>query len=136
MSALWFCLVALMLAVYVLLDGFDLGAGMLHLGRGAKRRRAPRRSVEHRSRLGRQRGLAARGRRHALLRVSRRSMRPVSAVSILPLMMVLWLLILRGIAVEFRGHVSRTGVGAAVGRGFLVFERPAGRSSSALRWAT
>ena len=32
MSAIWFCLVALMLAAYVLLDGFDLGVGILHLG--------------------------------------------------------------------------------------------------------
>ena len=27
MESIWFCLVALMIAVYVLLDGFDLGAG-------------------------------------------------------------------------------------------------------------
>src|SRR5204863_8641712 len=31
MGTLWFCLVALMIAVYVLLDGFDLGAGAIHL---------------------------------------------------------------------------------------------------------
>lgn len=31
METLWFCLVALMLAVYVVLDGFDLGAGIVHL---------------------------------------------------------------------------------------------------------
>ena len=32
MPTLWFCLVAFMIAVYVLLDGFDLGAGIVHLG--------------------------------------------------------------------------------------------------------
>ncbi|MGH9780435.1 MAG: cytochrome d ubiquinol oxidase subunit II, partial [Candidatus Acidiferrales bacterium] len=31
MGAVWFCLVALMLTVYVVLDGFDLGAGIVHL---------------------------------------------------------------------------------------------------------
>ena len=30
METLWFALVALMLAMYVLLDGFDLGAGAIH----------------------------------------------------------------------------------------------------------
>ncbi len=28
---LWFCLVAIMIAGYVILDGFDLGAGVVHL---------------------------------------------------------------------------------------------------------
>jgi len=31
MGNIWFCLVALMLTVYVVLDGFDLGAGAVHL---------------------------------------------------------------------------------------------------------
>src|SRR5258706_14554820 len=31
MGTIWFCLVAIMLTVYVLLDGFDLGAGAIHL---------------------------------------------------------------------------------------------------------
>src|SRR5258706_14162553 len=30
MGTLWFCLVAVMIATYVLLDGFDLGAGAIH----------------------------------------------------------------------------------------------------------
>ena len=30
METLWFCLVAVMVAIYVLLDGFDLGAGAIH----------------------------------------------------------------------------------------------------------
>jgi len=31
MGTLWFCLIAMMIIVYVLLDGFDLGAGAIHL---------------------------------------------------------------------------------------------------------
>ena len=31
MSTIWFMIVAVMVAIYVLLDGFDLGAGAVHL---------------------------------------------------------------------------------------------------------
>jgi len=31
MQTLWFILVAFMLTMYVVLDGFDLGAGVIHL---------------------------------------------------------------------------------------------------------
>ncbi|MBI1805045.1 MAG: cytochrome d ubiquinol oxidase subunit II [Ignavibacteriae bacterium] len=31
MEIVWFCIIAFMLAVYVILDGFDLGAGIIHL---------------------------------------------------------------------------------------------------------
>ena len=31
METVWFCLVAIMIAMYVVLDGFDLGAGAVHL---------------------------------------------------------------------------------------------------------
>ena len=31
MQAAWFCLVAIMLAIYVALDGYDIGAGIVHL---------------------------------------------------------------------------------------------------------
>ena len=31
MEALWFCVITAMLALYAVLDGFDLGAGLLHL---------------------------------------------------------------------------------------------------------
>ena len=31
METIWFWLVAFMIAAYVVLDGFDLGAGILHL---------------------------------------------------------------------------------------------------------
>ena len=31
METTWFCLLAFMLVMYVVLDGFDLGAGIIHL---------------------------------------------------------------------------------------------------------
>ncbi len=31
MQTVWFCLMAIMIAMYVVLDGFDLGAGAIHL---------------------------------------------------------------------------------------------------------
>ena len=31
METVWYCLIAAMIAVYVMLDGFDLGAGIVHL---------------------------------------------------------------------------------------------------------
>ncbi len=40
MLTIWFLIVALMLVAYVILDGFDIGAGILHyfVGRNAKER--------------------------------------------------------------------------------------------------
>jgi cytochrome bd ubiquinol oxidase subunit II len=32
METLWFIIVALMLTAYVVLDGFDIGAGIIYLG--------------------------------------------------------------------------------------------------------
>jgi len=104
MSAAWFCLVALMLAAYVLLDGFDLGVGILHLG--VARTDAERRAVI--STIGPVWDanevwlLAAGGTLYFAF--------PVLYASgfsgfYLPLMMVLWLLMLRGISLEFRSHL-------------------------------
>ena len=66
MEALWFAIVAGMLAVYVVLDGFDFGAGFLHLVRGPDRRGATHGARRHRPGVGRERGLAPRRRRRAL----------------------------------------------------------------------
>jgi cytochrome d ubiquinol oxidase subunit II len=104
MSAAWFCLVALMLAAYVLLDGFDIGVGILHLG--IARTDADRRAVI--STIGPVWDanevwlLAAGGTLYFAF--------PALYASgfsgfYLPLMMVLWLLMLRGISLEFRGHL-------------------------------
>ena len=43
METLWFILVAIMLVMYVVLDGFDLGAGIIHLW--AARTEGERRTV-------------------------------------------------------------------------------------------
>jgi cytochrome bd ubiquinol oxidase subunit II len=105
MPTLWFCLVAVMIAIYVLLDGFDLGAGIVHLG--VARTDAERRAVI--SSIGpvwdgNEVWLLAGG--GTLFFAF-----PVLYASsfsgfYLPLMMVLWLLILRGTSIEFRSHVT------------------------------
>src|SRR5216683_1726939 len=101
MGTIWFCLVAIMLAVYVLLDGFDLGAGAIHLL--VAKTDAERRQV-----------LATVGPvwdgNEVWLVASAGTLYfafpalYASAFSgfYLPLMIVLWLLILRGTSIEFR----------------------------------
>ncbi|HSC76995.1 MAG TPA: cytochrome d ubiquinol oxidase subunit II, partial [Candidatus Acidoferrales bacterium] len=105
METLWFCLVAAMLAVYVVLDGFDLGAGVLHLwvARTDDERRLVLRSIGPVWDGNEVWLLAAGGTLYFAF--------PVLYASsfsgfYLPLMIVLWLLILRGISIEFRGHVQ------------------------------
>ena len=70
MQTLWFILVALMLTAYVVLDGFDLGAGALHLFAARTDRGAAHAAACHRTGVGRQRGLAAGRRWNAVLRLS------------------------------------------------------------------
>ena len=47
METVWFCLLTWVLATYVVLDGFDIGAGMLHLfvARSEAERRQVLRSI-------------------------------------------------------------------------------------------
>ena len=105
MEGLWFCLVALMIAAYVILDGFDLGAGIVHLfvARTDPERRLVLRSIGPFWDGNEVWLLAAGGTLYFAF--------PVLYASsfsgfYLPLMIVLWLLILRGIAIEFRGHMD------------------------------
>jgi cytochrome bd ubiquinol oxidase subunit II len=105
METIWFCLVALMLAVYVLLDGFDLGAGILHLF--VARTDGERRQI-----------LAAigpvwDGNEVWLLAAGGTMFFAFPALYAsgfsgfyLALMVVLWLLMLRGISIEFRNHID------------------------------
>ena len=74
MVLFWVCVLAISMLLYVLLDGFDLGVGMLF---GLTRGEAKRRGDDERRRadLGRQRDLAGGDRRRALGRLSRSSMR-------------------------------------------------------------
>jgi cytochrome d ubiquinol oxidase subunit II len=104
-ETLWFCLVALMLAVYVVLDGFDLGAGIAHLivARCDQERRAVVRSI----------GPVWDGNEVWLLAAAGTLFFAFPALYAtafsgfyLPLMMVLWLLMLRAIALEFRAHLQ------------------------------
>src|SRR5437899_664467 len=105
MGTLWFCLVALMIAVYVLLDGFDLGAGAIHLfvARTDEERRQVLASVGP-VWDGNEVWLIAAG---GTLYFAFPALY-ASAFSgfYLPLMIVLWLLILRGASIEFRNHIK------------------------------
>lgn len=103
MEILWFCLVALMLAVYVVLDGFDLGAGIVHflVGRSDDERRAVLRAVGPVWDGNEVWLLAAAGTLYCAFPGLYAS--SFSGLYLL-LMMVLWLLILRGLSIEFRNH--------------------------------
>jgi cytochrome bd ubiquinol oxidase subunit II len=105
MPTLWFSIVAGMIAVYVVLDGFDLGAGALHLllAKTGDERRAILSSIGP-VWDGNEVWLLAGG---GTLYFAFPGLYASSFSGFyLPLMMVLWLLILRGIAVEFRNHVE------------------------------
>ncbi|HET6181364.1 MAG TPA: cytochrome d ubiquinol oxidase subunit II [Candidatus Sulfotelmatobacter sp.] len=105
MGTIWFCLVAFMLAGYVVLDGFDIGAGILHLwvARTEAERRTVLRSIGS-VWDGNEVWLIAGG---GTLYFAFPTLYAASFSGFyLPLMMVLWLLILRGISIEFRSHVG------------------------------
>jgi cytochrome d ubiquinol oxidase subunit II len=105
METTWFCFVALMLGAYVVLDGFDLGAGVAHLliAHSDDERRAVLRSI----------GPVWDGNEVWLLAAGGTLYFAFPALYAssfsgfyLPLMIVLWLLILRGISIEFRNHIE------------------------------
>ena len=105
MEALWFCLVAIMIAAYVVLDGFDLGAGIIHfcVARNERERRIVLRSIGP-FWDGNEVWLLAGG---GTLYFAFPGLYASSFSGFyLPLMMVLWLLILRGISIEFRNHID------------------------------
>src|SRR3974390_424042 len=106
METLWFMIVAVMVAAYVVLDGFDLGAGVIYLG-------AARNSLERRK-IMRAIGPVWDGNEVWLLAAGGTlyfAFPQLYASSFsgfyLPLMMVLWLLMLRGIGIEFRTPIDR-----------------------------
>ena len=105
MGSIWFCLVAIMLAGYVVLDGFDLGVGALHLwiARNDAERRVLLRSISP-VWDGNEVWLLAAG---GTLYFAFPALYAAGFSGFyLPLMMVLWLLIARGLSVEFRNHVG------------------------------
>src|SRR5437867_161824 len=105
MVELWFAIVAVMLTLYVVLDGFDLGAGALHL-------LVARTNEERRQVLGaigpywdgNEVWLLATG--GALFVAFPRVLAAGLSGFYLAIFLVLWCLILRGIAIEFRSHVA------------------------------
>jgi len=104
-ETLWFVFVALMIAIYVLLDGFDLGAGAIHLvaARDDRERRKIIRAIGP-VWDGNEVWLIAGG--GTLFFAF-----PVLYASsfsgfYLPLIIVLWLLMLRGLSIELRGHIG------------------------------
>ncbi len=105
MEAVWFWLVAVMIALYVLLDGFDIGVGAVYF--------FVTRSIEERRQVLSTIGPVWDGNEVWLLAAGGTlyfafPLLYASAFSgfYLPLMMVLWLLILRGTAIEFRNHIQ------------------------------
>ena len=105
MATLWFMIVAVMVAVYVLLDGFDLGAGAVHLfiAKTEDERRTVLRAIGPVWDGNEVWLLAAGGTLYFAF-----PLLYASSFSgfYLPLMMVLWLLMLRGIGIELRTHIG------------------------------
>jgi cytochrome d ubiquinol oxidase subunit II len=104
METLWFMIVAFMLAMYVVLDGFDLGAGIIHLFAG--------KTDEERLMILRAIGPVWDGNEVWLLAAggSLYMAFPLLYASsfsgfYLPLIIVLWLLMLRGLGIEFRHSI-------------------------------
>jgi cytochrome d ubiquinol oxidase subunit II len=105
METLWFCLVAFSLAMYVVLDGFDLGAGMVHLF--VAQNDAERATVIRTIGPvwdGNEVWLLASG--GTIFAVFPGLYATAFSGFYLPLMMVLWLLAGRAIAVEFRHQID------------------------------
>ena len=105
LATLWFCLAAITLTGFVLLDGFDLGAGIVQL--------FVARTEVDRSQILQSIGPVWDGNEVWLLVLGGGLVLafPVLYASAfsgfyLALMIVLWLLILRGISIEFHGHVD------------------------------
>src|SRR5271168_274184 len=105
MGVLWFSIVAFMLVGYVVMDGFDLGVGIVYLfvAKTEQERQLTLRSI----------GPVWDGNEVWLLAAGGTlffafPLLYASAFSgfYLPLMMVLWLLILRGVSIELRNHLK------------------------------
>ena len=105
METVWFILVALMITAYVVLDGFDLGAGIINplVAKGHDERRLVLRAIGPVWDGNEVWLLAAGG---ALFFAFPLLYASSFSGFYLPLMMVLWLLMLRGVGVELRSHVN------------------------------
>lgn len=105
MGAIWFWIVAVMIAAYVVLDGFDIGVGILYpfLARNEEDRRVMMRSIGPVWDGNEVWLLAGGGTLYFAF-----PLLYASAFSgfYLPLMIVLWLLIGRGVSIELRMHID------------------------------
>jgi cytochrome bd ubiquinol oxidase subunit II len=107
MEMLWYGIAAVVVAVYVVMDGFDFGAGALHLA-------VAKSDSERREVLaaigpfwdGNEVWLLAGG--GVLFLAFPKVLASGLSGFYLAIMLVLWVLILRGIAIEFRSHVGDT----------------------------
>jgi cytochrome bd ubiquinol oxidase subunit II len=107
MEALWFWLVSVMVAIYAVMDGFDFGAGILH-------HFVARTDSERRQVLGaigplwdgNEVWLLAGG--GSLFLAFPSVLAAGFSGFYLAMFMVVWTLMLRGIAIEFRSHVTST----------------------------
>jgi cytochrome d ubiquinol oxidase subunit II len=103
-ETIWFICVAFMIAMYVLLDGFDLGAGAIHLfaARDDRERRMILRSIGP-IWDGNEVWLIAAG---GTLFFAFPTLYASSFSGFyLPLIMVLWFLMIRGLSLELRAHI-------------------------------
>jgi len=107
MQTLWFAIAALVIAVYVVLDGFDFGAGALHLfvARDDRERRQVLSAIGPYW-DGNEVWLLITG--GVLFLAFPKVLASGLSGFYLAIMFVLWVLILRGIAIEFRSHVEDT----------------------------
>ena len=103
MASAWFVLLGFMLIVYVVLDGFDLGAGIVHLWltRSERERRTVFAAIGP-VWDGNEVWLIAAG--GLMVFAFPRAYAVAFSGFYLPLMLVLWSLVLRGIAIEMRSQ--------------------------------
>ena len=105
MTAIWFAILAAMLTAYAVLDGFDFGAGILHL-------LVARTDVERRTVLaaigpfwgGNEVWLIASG--GVFVFAFSRAFAAAFSGLYLPLTLVIWLVILRGLSIELRSQLE------------------------------
>ncbi len=105
METLWFWIAAVMVAIYVVMDGFDFGAGVLHLA-VAKSDRERRQVLAAIGPFwdGNEVWLLAAG--GVLFLAFPKVLASGLSGFYLAIMLVLWVLILRGVSIEFRSHVA------------------------------
>jgi cytochrome d ubiquinol oxidase subunit II len=104
-DTIWFIAVALMITTYVVLDGFDLGAGAVHpfAARNDRERRTILRAIGP-VWDGNEVWLIAGG--GTLFFTFPILYASAFSGFYLPLIIVLWLLIIRGLSIELRGHIN------------------------------